>query len=48
LPGHLLGVQLDRAIQEPGLRGEFDGLSLIKRGGPHDIPDLAQFLDRLA
>ena len=31
LPGHFLRVQFDGAVQEPGLGGEFDGFSFVKR-----------------
>ena len=45
LPRHLFRVQLDRAIQEPGLRCHLHGLSFVKRGDGNDAAQFRQLLD---
>src|SRR5215469_1168843 len=37
LLGHLVGLERDRTVDEPGLVGEFDGLSLVKRRDSYDF-----------
>jgi hypothetical protein len=45
LAWRLFSIQRDRAIQKPGLLGEFDGFGFIERGDGSDFPEAAQFSD---
>jgi hypothetical protein len=46
LPGRFLRVQLERAIQKPGLRSEFDRLGFVKRRDRRYFTQTAQVVDR--
>ena len=46
LLGRFLRIQLNRAIQEPGLRGEFHRLGFIERRNRDHLAESTQAIDR--
>jgi len=46
LPRHFFGVQLDGAIQKPGLRSDLDRLGFVERRYAYGVTNFVQLLNR--